>query len=493
MRKQTKLVAVLSAAALLAIGASMTSFAKGWTEENGEWVYLDNYDDRVTQEWKKSGGNYYYLNDEGVMATNTLVEYKDDIYYVNENGVKVMNNWVSVENEDDVDVDGKEVDVLWYYFGSAGKAVKATSGDLKVKTCDYAGGSGTFVFDADGHMVSGWTEVATDDGYNLYYLGDENQGWAHTGWQYLEPSEKMDNDDYDDEMYFYFQSSGKAYKAAAGKNVTKYIDGRYYTFDENGAMVDGWFDAATPPAASPSTASIADAYADPNGVMKSGWVWTTARDDDDGDEAWFYLVSIRDNNKVSRSVAFNSNLNDGKWRAKVIKGKTYLFDTDGEMLTGVKEITAANTAQTNNGFYGIEDRVLKPGIYYFTKGDYTATAGQMVTGKAAVTDDGETYYYHFDKTTGKAYTAGVKDSILYGEDGKRIAADDGNANMVYTLDFDAELYGSSVDAASNGTIPAGKEVIVSSSGKIRKSGSVKIDGVRYTVENYIVTDSVVVD
>lgn len=42
MRKQTKLVAVLSAASLLAIGASMTSFAKGWTEENGEWVYLDS-------------------------------------------------------------------------------------------------------------------------------------------------------------------------------------------------------------------------------------------------------------------------------------------------------------------------------------------------------------------------------------------------------------------------------------------------------------------
>ena len=36
MRKQTKLVAVLSTAALLAIGASMTSFAAtGWQEEDG--------------------------------------------------------------------------------------------------------------------------------------------------------------------------------------------------------------------------------------------------------------------------------------------------------------------------------------------------------------------------------------------------------------------------------------------------------------------------
>ena len=36
MKKQTKLVAVLSTAALLAIGASMTSFAAtGWAEEDG--------------------------------------------------------------------------------------------------------------------------------------------------------------------------------------------------------------------------------------------------------------------------------------------------------------------------------------------------------------------------------------------------------------------------------------------------------------------------
>ena len=59
MRKQTKLVAVLSAAALFAIGASMTSFAAGWAQEDGSWVYLDRDGDRVTEEWKKSGSNYY--------------------------------------------------------------------------------------------------------------------------------------------------------------------------------------------------------------------------------------------------------------------------------------------------------------------------------------------------------------------------------------------------------------------------------------------------
>ena len=86
MRKQTKLVAVLSAAALLAVGASMTSFAAGWTEENGTWVYYDGDDELVTNEWKKSGSNYYYLNDDGEMATETWV---DSEYYVDETGKMV--------------------------------------------------------------------------------------------------------------------------------------------------------------------------------------------------------------------------------------------------------------------------------------------------------------------------------------------------------------------------------------------------------------------
>ena len=49
MKKQTKLVAVLSTAALLAIGASMTSFAAtGWAEEDGTWVYYNRDGERAT-------------------------------------------------------------------------------------------------------------------------------------------------------------------------------------------------------------------------------------------------------------------------------------------------------------------------------------------------------------------------------------------------------------------------------------------------------------
>ena len=69
MKKQTKLVAVLSTAALLAIGASMTSFAAtGWAEEDGTWVYYDKDGERATDTWKKSGNNWYYLDSDGEMA-----------------------------------------------------------------------------------------------------------------------------------------------------------------------------------------------------------------------------------------------------------------------------------------------------------------------------------------------------------------------------------------------------------------------------------------
>ena len=53
MKKQTKLVAVLSTASLLAIGASMTSFAaSGWVEEDGTWVYYNRVGARAPDVWQ---------------------------------------------------------------------------------------------------------------------------------------------------------------------------------------------------------------------------------------------------------------------------------------------------------------------------------------------------------------------------------------------------------------------------------------------------------
>ena len=128
MRKQTKLVAVLSAAALLAIGASMTSLATtGWQEENGTWVYYDKNGDAVTEQWAKSGNNWFWLNEDGEMATDYLVDDDGNYYYVDANGAMVTNQWVSIENEDYDGDDGDEPLNYWYYFGANGKAYKSSS------------------------------------------------------------------------------------------------------------------------------------------------------------------------------------------------------------------------------------------------------------------------------------------------------------------------------------------------------------------------------
>ena len=150
MRKQTKLVAVLSAAALLAIGASMTSFAATphWDLEDNEWVYLDRNGDRVTDEWKKSNGQWYYLDESGYMARDMIIEDDDDKYYVDENGARVTNAWVSMDNDDLLDDDNEpeSIDTVWMYFDSNGKALGASKDNGEIKKLSYGDGqSGYFI------------------------------------------------------------------------------------------------------------------------------------------------------------------------------------------------------------------------------------------------------------------------------------------------------------------------------------------------------------
>ncbi len=118
MRKQTKLVAVASAAALLAVGASMTSFAAtGWGEEDGVWCFYDRDEKRVEDTWRKSGDNWYWLDSEegDAMAIDKLVEDGEDTYYVDSNGVMVRNTRVRVVNEEQDD-DSDPAEYNYYYM-----------------------------------------------------------------------------------------------------------------------------------------------------------------------------------------------------------------------------------------------------------------------------------------------------------------------------------------------------------------------------------------
>ena len=349
----------------------------------------------------------------------------DNTYYVNEYGVRAKNQWISVENEDSEDVNGNEVDTLWYYFGDNGKAYKAENGDsLQKKTVPDSTGSRTYFFDSEGHMVSDWVEY---DG-SIYYGGTENEGGAYTGWQYLEPDEDKNSENYDDQEWFNFKSSGKA-----RTSTTWYSKGRYYTFDENGVMTSDWYDLAV----ASNTLGVAtgtnggeNAYTSEDGSNGTGWVYT--ENAEESDSYWYYLVSFTGKDKndktvTMRNIPFNSQPGDGSMRAKVIKSKTCIFN-----------------------------------------------------------DKGETYYY-FDKSTGRALTDTVKDGIVYGHDGDRIDAEDGNTNAVIdNLEADI-LY-------KNGEyILKDSRIVVSSSGKLRTSGTVKVDGIYYEIKKDTTSKTDVLD
>ena len=106
-----------------------------------------------------------------------------------------------------------------------------------------------------------------------------------------------------------------------------------------------------------------------------------------------------------------------------------------------------------------------------------------MTGKQTVEEDGENYTYYFDKKTGAARTAEVVDGVIYGEDGRRIEAQNGNTYDIVELRYDVTLKKATGTTPAT-IIPEGSSIIVSSTGKLRTStsGHVKVDGVQYKVK-----------
>ena len=460
MKKQTKLVAVLSTAALLAIGASMTSFAAtGWAEEDGTWVYYNRDGERATDSWKKSGNNWYYLDSDGEMAIDQLIEDGDNYYYVDINGVMASNQWVAIENEDAGD--DNEPEHYWYYFQANGKAL--TNGDntnIALKTINGK----KYAFDEEGKMLYGW--VAEDnaeridntdgDGFKEgdYYFGGEDDGAMTVGWlqmdiTYDEATNDYEiapvfNEDEDQSRWFYFQSNGKKVKAKDGDvQKSKTINGKKYEFDVNGAMTAEWSldvekaskDGVRSGNSSSSTNSVAAKYAQEwryfNSVedgsrVSRGWFKVVAAEYlnydkyNDDEDAWYYADG-------------SGNLYAGEF--KTIKGKKYAFRNDGRMVNGLKFIKGEGTGSLDvkaddddNKPFDDEDRFDENALwyeangyhcYYFGDGD----DGAMRTNKTSVTIDGDNYNFYFEKSGGNkgAGKTGEKDDKYY-QSGKLVRA-----------------------------------------------------------------------
>ena len=483
MKKQTKLVAVLSTAALLAIGASMTSFAAtGWAEEDGTWVYYDRNGDKVTDKWAKSGNNWYYLDSNGEMAVDTLIEDGDDYYYVDVNGVMAANQWVAIDNEDAGEDD--EPEHYWYYFQANGKAY--TNGDNSKVSLKTINGK-KYAFDDEGKMLYGWVDEGNaerlDNTSNdaviknnpTYYFGGEDDGAMTTGWLQIDVTyddatngdykyvAAAFNDDEDQTRWFYFKSNGKMVKADDGnKTKDKTINGKKYAFDVHGAMVAEWSlnekklgDGGLASYSSVVAATTSDVISGKAG-KKTDAHYT---------QAWRYYNSVEDGSRVSKGwfkVVSAELINSGKYdddedawyyadgngklyagQFRTIKGKKYAFYNDGRMISGLKfildngndNLTVAADDDPEN--FDNEDDFLTNAVNYYEPAGYKCyyfgggEDGAMRTNKTTVTIDGENHNFYFEKSGGHkgAGVTGEKDNKLY-QSGMLLAADSDDKYIV---------------------------------------------------------------
>ena len=244
MRKQTKIAAVVSAAALLALGASMTSFAasKGtWMMVDGEWQCYGKNGDAYENTFCSSNGKEYYVGEDGQLVRSSWVEYDSRYYFVNSNGGKITNDWRLTTPYDD---DSADEDEYWYYL-------KKTTGKPATGKQSNINGQ-IYLFNNEGQMQHGWVAATDTNGAKfvqldkeddeksmsaagnaaVYYCGDEDDGHAKKNkWTKTWPPDNTSEED-DDKEWFWFDKDGVLFRSGENKGSATASDAWKYKLDE---------------------------------------------------------------------------------------------------------------------------------------------------------------------------------------------------------------------------------------------------------------------
>lgn len=422
MKKRAKAAAILGAAAALSAGAAMTSMA-AWEQVDGDWIFTDSRGDRVTDSWRQSGNYYFYLDSDGIMARDQWI---DDTYYVDQNGARVSSRWVVADEGSDA----PSSDGGWFYLDATGRVVTDTWREIN----GYR-----YHFDSDGRMSYGWL---TDDNDNIYYLGDENDGAAKTGWVCLDYDEESGQEDGEvasmmsgGGTWFYFLENGRAVRAAGDNSYTnRTINGYRYYFDENGAMATGWVSVGTRDDDDATGVSTLKYFGGADeGQMSRGWryLYDDPEDTDDDD---FSFGPATPSNASPSEWTHDYDGGDGAW---------YYFDNSGTpayLSTTAETLTEATTRVNGHRYFFDEYGRMQSGLLGFVQADGTVISayfgaddsdGAMKTGRQTnvYEEDGERSTFYFNNNGGET---GVRNSYLYYQ-GKLVQADDGEDFQVFEV------------------------------------------------------------
>lgn len=441
MRKFIKKALVFTMAGVMAISTAVTSLAAtGWQYDNTiqNWQYFE-YDEPVVDEWQKSGDHMFYLNEDGIMAISTVVENDNGtLSYVNSEGARVSNEWryVQIPTEDNEE--------HWIYLRANGQSEDNGWATINGKKYHFTDNVMDYGFlDEDANMI----DEDTDDAWieAKYYCGPESDGARYTGWLEVFSTDTDEYDDYDT-IWIYFDSNGK--KVA---DTVKTINGVKYQFDENGVMVQEWYVASS----SVATSSDAKYYNSNGDQARNEWVYTTAENDEDGEEHWYYFLS-------SGKMVTND--------IKKINGKYYAFDEDGVMLTGF--VTVDEDGE-NPVYLGdaeditAEDLMNLDSDYMYFNEEVGGPEGAAETGKIKIELSDDEYTIMFS-TRGISKDALKQDGYLYIN------------GVLQTADEDSEYNYEAVE------VEDGAYLIVNKNGKILTSDKNDKESTRWDFDGDVV-------
>lgn len=220
-----------------------------------------------------------------------------------------------------------------YYVKENGERLTgATSGATSPKRI----GAYYYAFDGDGYMLTGWVDEfgnrCTDpEGWEnaVYYFGEDGI-MALNCWKKIRVID-YETDTEDRDYWFYFDGKGqKVHNTEDSNYKDRIIDHEHYAFADDGHMFTGWqfTGAADDMENDLSLWRYFGSDTEMTGALKkTGWFKAIPADAfdatgyDNESERWFFAKS-------------NGSLIHGE--LKNVSSKQYLFDTNGEMVTGLR-------------------------------------------------------------------------------------------------------------------------------------------------------------
>ena len=333
-------------------------------EEEAGWCEIEGSYYRYLTGWQQKDGKWYYLDpEEGWLYRNRLLDDGGKRYYVGESGAMRI-GWVQYQyrNQDVWSYAGKsgafltgwqKISDKWYYF----ETEEERRYIMKADVFHYEDGK-RYSFSKSGAMQTGWIKVEDTfmgEVVSVSWFYAESDGVLVEGWKYIAGK------------WYYFD-------LWMYSDTCHEIDGKYYKFDENGAMSDEktfWYEYGE-----------GKRFYVENRLQASGWKKVSGK--------WYYFDPRLDNYMATTARAAETRLYDfdadGGYQAVTGNGwheldGEWFYVEHGKVATGwkrigsywyyfqlVQENDVLHTEQVMGSMYRDEARELNGKLYLFGSG-----------------------------------------------------------------------------------------------------------------------------